>query len=568
MNTTSVRPVTADPSDRRHPATALIALVAACAFAVAGCGGGDLSGSGGGTDLAGVTGGGTGEGPSTPSPQPQPIKLASVKSLTSGPISDPATLRIEGIVYDTSAATVVDDAGRTRSLADLARGMVVQVEGTAAPDRSSGVAERIRIVTQAAGPVQSIDPARGVLKLLNARVMWDDATAWGSARGADALAVGNGIEVWGFVDAETGAIWATRIATTTASPPSRPQSPGDEAGTDTATPPAARDWEVRRDGIVVAYDPATGIAQIGGQSIETTNAVLQGGRISVGARIQVLGQAAATGGSIRATTVTVSSARLPEPIEYANLDGAIVRYVSAGAFEVQGFVVDASKAVFAGGTVGDLANRMRVQVAGPVRGGVLIAERITLGSPLPSPAGDEGPTDGTPPDGGEPPSRSEHEQPPPRPGGGVKPTPFCAGGAAQLVHESVGWRWELPYCGDAWRIVRVMFSGSRYDASFLVEDMKTGQRTQGPAVAISAPSDLRLPETPLVYLDAGWRYVLPYDATAWTVVKTPVYIGGSRANASFTLVDTTRTRQVSKVEPVRVEAPAPASAASKTRPAR
>lgn len=531
-----------------RPATTLGTL--ALALLLAACGGG------GGTEIAGVGGGGTGDGPSpgpTPTaqiappsnPTPAPVQVAMLKSIVSGPITDPSTLSFEGVRYDPTGALVTDDEGRTRSLAELAAGMIVEVEGRIAPAQSWGVADTIRIVSQVRGPVTAIDLAARTLQVLQSTVRWTRTTAWNASAGAQAIAPGSSVEVWGFVDDETGTIWATRIEIGPPNPP---------VVNTPAAPPTRADGHIASQPVKIqARVPDTATTptalRVGSVQVEIGGAPVIGGPLRPGAQVSVIG--IPVGGTVRATSIRVPARPRAETIEVAVLDGGIANHVSTASFEVNGFTIDASAAVFHNGSASDLGNRVRVQVVGTLRRGQVVASRVVVGSRM-TETTPQLPVDRLDRPGGVAPGA-----PPPRPGGIAPsaPPPYCGAlSEPQLVFMSAGWTYALPHCGAA-QIIRVAYSGSRWDASFVIGDPLSGAEVTMRPLTVSAPTTTPMPTAPLIHANQGWRYVFGYDAASWRVDQAS-FSGASRYSGTFVLRRLSDGVRV-EASPVRVDAPQP-----------
>ncbi len=116
--------------------------------------------------------------------------------------------------------------------------------------------------------------------------------------------------------------------------------------------------------------------KVSGQQVDASNASFEGGRatdLANDRRVAVEGVLA--GGVLAATKVTFQSA---PPAETLEVEGTISSFSSVASFKVSGQAVDASKATISNGNTGDLANGRRVNVTGPVVGGVLQAKKVEI----------------------------------------------------------------------------------------------------------------------------------------------------------------------------------------------
>ena len=151
-------------SNRRAVLLAGLGLVAT----LAACGGG-----GGGADDSGHTG-------------------ASPFSYTAGAISGFGSIIVNGVRFDDSAATVVDDQGHAVGHDALQLGSQVEIEGGRI-DRATGraTAMTIRVGSELLGSVSAVDAAAGTLVLLGqtievgASTAFDDSLPGGLAAVAD-----------------------------------------------------------------------------------------------------------------------------------------------------------------------------------------------------------------------------------------------------------------------------------------------------------------------------------------------------------------------------------------------
>lgn len=315
---------------RRHAAAALLACAAAILVA---CGGG-----GDGAD-----------------PSAQATETAT--SYDSGPISGFGSVIVNGVRYDDSSATVLDDddGGRTRDALKL--GMMVEIDG-ARMNRAAGLGKalRIRFGSEIVGPVDSVDVAAGTLQVMGqpvqttASTVFDDRLAGGLA----ALTAGTVVEVYALFDAASGHYVATRIE--------------DEAGT--------AFYKLR--GVIADLDPVAETFTIGGQVIsyaglpvaERPNALANGQRVRVRLQTtQVAGQWVAV--ALR------PGLRKPDDRQDAHLRGTVTAFTTTTAFEVNGMTVDASGASFPDG-IGGVVLGAQVEVEGQVVNGVLVATKVEL----------------------------------------------------------------------------------------------------------------------------------------------------------------------------------------------
>jgi hypothetical protein len=300
-----------------------------------------LAGCGGGTELAGVGSGGTGgQGP---------------LAYSVGPITGFGSVIVNGIRFDDSTARVTDDASEARALSELGLGMIVEIEGTVDAATGSGTARAIRIVSRVRGTVGVIDAAAGRFAVLGTTVAVDEATV----RDDDAVSplppAGETVEVWGFPDASTGVVRATRVERRD---PGR--SPAKLSGTVSGLDLAARRCVVDR------------------QSVDLGGVLPLPAGLVDGAAATVWGPPPGADGVLRATRIQLDRPGLAPDVEQARIDGTVSGLVSAARFVVAGVPVDASGAEVSGGGVAGLRDGARVRVIGAVRDGVVVASTVEI----------------------------------------------------------------------------------------------------------------------------------------------------------------------------------------------
>lgn len=309
-----------------RPWRALSALLAAMALVV-GCGGGSDSGVG--------TGG-------TGSPQ----------SFSQGPISGFGSIIVNGVHFDDSAATVVDDDGNALSHTDdLRLGTIVEVEAGAVSN-DAATATTIRVHVDLVGPVTSAwDAASGRLVVLGQPVRVVSTTALdGLPGGVAAIGAGSTVKVSSLYDRATGVYVATRI---------------DPA-------PGAAHFAIR--GAPSAIDTTAHTFTIGG-AVFSYGSVAPPAPFTAGQLLRaVLAKAPDGQGRWVVTSFGQAQAALPDGRQ-GGVDGVVSSVADAMHFVVDGITVDATNAQVTptGATVGV---QSRVVVKGTVAGGVLVATSV------------------------------------------------------------------------------------------------------------------------------------------------------------------------------------------------
>lgn len=313
-----------------HPAhptrrQALLALVGAAL----------LPACGGGTDVAGVSSGGTG-------------------SYTSGTITGLGSVIVNGIRYDDSAASVSFN-GSASTAAALKLGMVVRIQGSAltpatvAGGLATATASSIACGSEWKGPVADIDTTGGTFTLLGQTVRVLTTTVIEGTTFSTAL---NGlyVEVYGLLDPADGSLQASRIELDDSSP---------------ASP--------RLSGLVSGLTATT--FQLGSATILYSSATDVPTTLANGLLVRVDLEPTANGsGQWIATRVRADAAAIElEDDDEADLEGFVTALTATG-FVLNGIPVDASHIGLPSGLVeGD-----RVEVQGSALNGTVIASEIDI----------------------------------------------------------------------------------------------------------------------------------------------------------------------------------------------
>ena len=276
-------------------------------------------------------------------------------SYVEGPITGFGSIIVGGVRFDDSTAAVEDADGRGRDALRL--GVRVEVEsGVIATDSSgarSATATRVRLASDLLGPVTSVGQQGALIAVLGQSVRVTQATVVeGVPGGAASLAVGDAVEVSGFVEpgAAADGYVATRIERRSSAPTS---------------------YRVRG----VVRDLAGTTLRVGSQGFDLSATGVPAGlangqfvRLTVGTQ-QVAG---------RWPVVAISvDARRVDDRDEAEVEGLITSLTSVTRFAVNGIEVDAANARFEDGTGGILLGA-RVKVRGRTTGGVLIASSVDL----------------------------------------------------------------------------------------------------------------------------------------------------------------------------------------------
>ncbi len=278
---------------------------------------------------------------------------------TVGTVGQFGSVFVRGVEYSTTGATIIVD-GQAAQESDLRVGQVVTLLGTRDASGLRGTATRIEYDDNVEGPITVLDPANSRLVVLGQTVLVDASTVFddsNASRDLNGLALGNVVEVSGFVDA-AGNVRASRIERKA----------------------AGGEFEVR--GIVSALDTAARQFTLNGLRVDYANATLSdfaGASIANGQQVEVKGTTF-VGGVLQATRVERETASLlaadGRPSE---LEGYITRFGSAQDFDVSGVRITTSGATsFREGTAADLALGVKVEIDGTVSGTSLAATVVRI----------------------------------------------------------------------------------------------------------------------------------------------------------------------------------------------
>jgi hypothetical protein len=286
---------------------------------------------------------------------------ATGSSYVEGPVTGFGSVIVAGIRFDESSARVEDADGNLRDRSELRLGMRLEVEGGAIADDSDGgrsaTATRVRIVADLLGPITAIDASGQLIAVLGQAVRLSAATVIdGAAGGLASLAVGNVVEVHGFVEPTSLAdsYVATRVERRSAAPTT---------------------YHVR--GLVRNLDATARTLRIGGQVFDLAATGVPAG-LADGQIVRLALQTAQVSGRWPVTAITVESRALPTRDD-AEVEGLVTAITSSSRFSIDGITVDASGATFPGGSAG-LVTGARVKVRGRSANGELVATQVDVRS--------------------------------------------------------------------------------------------------------------------------------------------------------------------------------------------
>ncbi len=280
-----------------------------------------------------------------------------------GPVAGFGSIIVNGVRIDESSAAVRNADGDAVGRDAVKLGTVVEVSSGAISDDGAGnrttTAQSVQIRSELRGPIQAVDLVAMRVTVLGQQVTITPSTV--IEGGASSLAVGQVVEVHGALDVAAKRFVATRI----------------EA--------ALANASLRVRGVAQDVNPATARLTIAGQVYDLTQSGVPAG-LADGVVVELRVEAVPRNGLWVVTKADVKDKRLPDR-EQAEVEGLVTAYTSAASFQVDGVVVDASRATVSGPAV---ALGLRVEVKGSSVGGVLQATSISVRK---SDAGDNEPFD-------------------------------------------------------------------------------------------------------------------------------------------------------------------------------
>jgi len=312
---------------------ALLGMAGAIAE-IAACGGG-------GTDVAGLSSGGTG-------------------SFTSGTISGFGSIIVNGIRYNNDAASLLPNDDSVSSVQSLQLGMVVNIEGSAvtpaatATGLPTATAYRITYGSEWVGPVSNKGATS--FEILGHTVDVLSTTFFGGmVQQYTDLTGAHFVEVYGYVDQVNGHIQASRIEVSLIQPTS-----------------------YKLSGALTQINATSKTANLGLTAINWTDSAVLPSSVSNGDFVRVVFNPVASGNSWAALSIKPLNsplARLSSDHDYeAEIHGSVTAYQSSASFVVNGIPVNASTAQI----TGTLSSGVVVEIEGSIRSGQLVATKVAV----------------------------------------------------------------------------------------------------------------------------------------------------------------------------------------------
>lgn len=278
---------------------------------------------------------------------------------SSGPITGFGSIVVNGVHFDESAATVLDDEGAVLDTSALKLGMTVQIDsGVIDPVALTATAGTVRIFSDLLGPVQSRDLAAGTLTVLGQTVQITQSTL-----GMSDAAPGQLVEVYAIPDPVTGT-YVARLIQAVASTSS---------------------YKLR--GVVSALDTTHKTFHVGSATLAYTSATMPSG-LADGATLQFKLRTVPDALNYWVVSSASPGHRVPPNGTMVEIEAVVSSYTSLSRLVVDGVVVDAASAQItpAGAT---LAAGLRVEVEGTMTSGVLMASKLEVKGDSTSAGGDD-----------------------------------------------------------------------------------------------------------------------------------------------------------------------------------
>ena len=300
-----------------------------------------LAGCGGGTNVSGLSSGGTG-------------------SFTTGTITGFGSIIVNGIRYDDTIATVLSQDDETSSSQNLQLGMVVNIEGSSltpsatATGLPTATAHRITYGSEWAGPVSQVNVGSSSFEVLGNRVDVLSTTLF-STGDISTLTSAQFVEIYGYVDPTDGHIQASRVEVST-----------------------TQSSVFKLSGAITQINRANRTAIVGNTAIAWGTSVVLPDATQDRSFVRVALASTPAGTTWTATKIGLPASpltNLSRDQDYeAEVHGTITAYTSNASFIVNGIPVNAASV----SPAPQLSAGLRVEVKGAIRQGQLMASAVEV----------------------------------------------------------------------------------------------------------------------------------------------------------------------------------------------
>ncbi|WP_100408897.1 DUF5666 domain-containing protein [Acidovorax sp. 69] len=260
---------------------------------------------------------------------------------------------VNGVRFATDTAQIT-----TEDSDALRLGMTVLVSGSIQPDLATGTATAVLSVPEFRGPVTAVDTAAGDVEISGVRISVDDSTIYDGVTALSSVAVGSTLQAYALPVGD-GRWRASRIERKDSSLP------------------------LILSGAIGQLDAASKTFRLGSKLVNYGAASFSGtllsGSLANGMMVYVRATTLPTNGVINAQQIRRGHT-LPTAGSFsANLLGIVSNFSGLSSdFLLYGTPVNIASAVVTGGPASSIGNGVRLEVAGTMVGGVLVAQRARI----------------------------------------------------------------------------------------------------------------------------------------------------------------------------------------------
>ncbi len=279
----------------------------------------------------------------------------------SGPVNGFGSIVVNGVHFDDStASSISDDDGNSRSRSDLKLGIIVETRGAAitvdAFGDSNSSAISIVISSEIVGPIDTGSITPNSLSVLGRPIDVQPTTVFEESAGLTALAQGDVVEVYGLYNAVTDRLTATRIERKS-TPPANYRIRGKVSALNSI------DKTFSVGTLAISYAPLSGAEIPAGLANNTVLRIRLNPVVSVGVW---------TANRLR------SGVSSPDDSTESKVEGLIDSFTSAAQFSIAGVPVTTNAQTQFDLSGGALLVGVRAQVEGTYANGTLVAKEVEV----------------------------------------------------------------------------------------------------------------------------------------------------------------------------------------------
>jgi len=305
--------------------------------------GGTGTGSGDGVAAAPGDGGGVGSGGTG----------VTASAVGIGVADGFGSVIVNGVRFATDTAQIT-----TEDAPALRLGMTVLVSGTVQPDLATGVATAVLSVPEFRGPVTAVDLPSGEIEVWGTRISVDDTTVYDGVSALASVTPGMTLQIYALPLGD-GRWRATRVERKDAALPLVMAGAIEQLDTASKT--------FRLDGQLVNY----GAASFNGTLVSTS--------LANGMVVYVRATALPANGVLNAQQIRRGHTLPTAGNSPVNLLGIVSQFNGVGSeFLLYGTRVNIASALITGGQASNIGNGVKLEVAGTMVNGVLVAKRARI----------------------------------------------------------------------------------------------------------------------------------------------------------------------------------------------